>query len=329
MRTTTRTRRHPGRQREGLVVVDGGRRVVLVDQGTRDLLGEEAIAADQVVPSLFLEADAVEVERPAGSDGPRRIEVRARRAAVDGDDGWTLTVVDASRRRSPKQEASDMVAAVSHEMRTPLTAITGYAATIRHHWDTLDAAHKLEFLEVIERQGMRLARLTSDLLNLAKADAGRLEVEAEDVALGRAVAETLEAMPAEAADVRVVGDGDVSVRADPLHLADILTNFVTNAGKYGRPPVTLEMDRVGGEGVVRVRDEGDGVPEGFVARMWDRFARARVEERPPGATGSGLGLAVVRHMAELNGGRAWYEPNEPRGSCFAVALPLAPTDGTP
>lgn len=317
-------------ERGGLIVVDHDRRVVLVDPSVHELLGAGAIVADQIIPALYLDAEVVRIERDAGDGLPLRVEVRVRPTVVDGRDGWMLSVVDVSARRSPQREASDMVAAVSHEMRTPLTAITGYAASMRHHWDTLDAGTKLEFLEVIERQGVRLARLASDLLSLARADAGRLDVETEDVLVQRCIAETLEALRGEADGVTAAGDTTVRVRVDPLHLTDILTNFITNAGKYGRPPITIEVTREGPDGVIRVRDEGDGVPAGFVARMWDRFARARVQERPAGVTGSGLGLAVVQKMVWANLGRVWYEPNEPHGSCFAIAFPLADgPDGQP
>lgn len=228
-----------------------------------------------------------------------------------------VIVLDAETR---EREVMDLIGAVSHEMRTPLTAISGYAATMRAHWDGIDTASKLEFLAVIERQAQRLSRLTGDLLSLSKLDAGSLEAEPEDVAVARAIAETLSALPEE--DVRVRGDTTVVVRVDRLHLEDMLTNLITNAGKYGAPPVTVEVLRDGDDGIIRVCDEGPGVPDGYVGRMWDRFSRARAEERPTGVPGSGLGLAVVAGMAAANGGRVWYERNEPTGSRFCLRFPL-------
>lgn len=310
--------------RDGLVVADVDGVARFMDPRARALLGD-LLDVGERIPGLYLRAGTTLLEY-AEEDATRRLELRSELGRVDGRQGWTIAVVDVSGRRSPLQEATDMVAAVSHEMRTPLTAITGYASTLRHHWAELDVDRQLEFLKIIERQGTRLARLTSDLLALSKADAGRLDIELDDVVLGRAVAEMLEALRGEVEGVTVIGDPTVRVRVDPIHLEDVLLNFVTNAGKYGRPPITVEIAREGNDGIVRVRDEGDGVPPGFVHRMWRRFARARADERPAGVPGSGLGLAVVDGLVRANGGRVFYEPNEPHGSCFGVAFPLVVHD---
>ncbi len=254
------------------------------------------------------------VTRTGGEDGRTAATELAERAEPE-----RVIVLDEGSR---ERDVADLIGAVSHEMRTPLTAISGYAATMRAHWDELAREDKLGFLEVIERQATRLSRLTSDLLSLSKVDAGRLETELDDVAVAPAIAHALLTLPELDGDVRLRGDTTVVVRVDPFHLEELVVNLITNAAKYGAPPITVEVSREDDVGVIRVRDEGEGVPEGFVARMWDRFARARSAERPAGAAGSGLGLAVVAGVAAANLGRVWYERNEPTGACFCLAFPL-------
>jgi signal transduction histidine kinase len=112
-----------------------------------------------------------------------------------------------------------------------------------------------------------------------------------------------------------------SVHADPDHVERILTNYVTNALKYGERPVEVEAREDDGWVEIRVRDHGSGVPEEFIPRMWEKFARPN--DSSDREKGTGLGLSIVAGLARANGGTAWYEPNHPRGSCFCIRLPRA------
>lgn len=304
------------RDDDGLVLVDADGRVRLVDHRARTMLGD-AFVLHELAPALVLANDVVLVTSP-GAERPDT-ELRVGRASVDGREGWAITVSDVARRRSPAEEASALVATVCHEMRTPLTSIVGYADALRVDGDEMPAQQRTQFAATILRQGERLARLVTDLAVLSQP--GRsLELRTEVVRVGEVVDEVLDRLGSVADGVEVAGDRTLTVRVDRDHLADIVTNLLTNAAKYGRPPVVVELERQDFQGVVRVRDAGPGVPEGFVDRMWDRFSRARVDERPPEASGSGLGLAIVAGLAEANQGHAWYEPAEPTGACFAVAF---------
>ena len=125
---------------------------------------------------------------------------------------------------------------------------------------------------------------------------------------------------ANASEVRVQVADDVRVEADRRHVERIVMNFINNALKYGGPPIEV-CAQMNAEWVeIRVRDHGDGVPSELVPRLFGRFARAKTvsASKKPGA---GLGLSIVRGLALANGGEVWYEPNEPRGSCFGVRLP--------
>jgi signal transduction histidine kinase len=312
------------RDDDGLVVVDADRTVRLLDHRARQLL-EGVLELGGAVPAVLLGSEVICLQGGLRG-GPDAIELRVRPTHVDAREGWAIAVADVTERRDPAAEAAELVVAVCHEMRTPLSGVVGYADALLDGWDELDDGRRHAFVEVILRQGKRLSRLIDDLVALSRPGRG-LEVRPEDVELGPAVRAVLELLRGDASDVTVLGDEATTVRVDPAHLQNILTNLVTNARKYGAAPITVELAQEEGRGVVRVRDVGPGVPEGFVHRMWDRFSRARVEERPPGVTGSGLGLAVVAGLTTANEGRAWYERNHPTGSCFVVAFPLGTAGG--
>ncbi|HEX2088877.1 MAG TPA: PAS domain S-box protein [Actinomycetota bacterium] len=218
------------------------------------------------------------------------------------------------------QTLKDFVAIASHDLRGPLSTILGFVTAIPRTWDSTSDEQKREFIAAIERAARRIARLVEDLLTVSRIESGQVTVHKEAVDLQRAVHEAL----GRTADL---GNGiqtripAASVHADPDHLERILTNYVTNALKYGERPVEVEAREDDGWIEIRVRDHGRGVPEDFVPRMWEKFAR------PDGSTdrekGTGLGLSIVAGLARANGGTTWYEPNHPRGSCFCLRLPRA------
>lgn len=307
------------REEDGLVVVDGDGRVRLIDHRARELLGD-LLAAGAPASPLLLDRPVMTLA-PGAPEDPT-LELRTTRARVDGRDGWAVTVADVSSRRAPLEEAHDLVSTVCHEMRTPLAGIVGYADALREAGEALPPDQRAAFVATILRQGERMARLVADLAVLARPGRG-LDVRRADVRVADVVTEVLEAMRDEAGGITVTGERTLTVRVDRDHFASIVTNFITNARKYGAPPIVIELERQDFQGVLRVRDAGPGVPEGFVHRMWDRFSRARVDERPPEATGSGLGLAIVAGLTEVNNGHAWYERGQPTGACFCAGFPLA------
>jgi signal transduction histidine kinase len=107
---------------------------------------------------------------------------------------------------------------------------------------------------------------------------------------------------------------------DPTHLRQIIANLIGNALKYGAPPVTINAAETGGQVTVEVRDAGPGVPVEFVDHLFDRFSQATTSAA---AQGSGFGLYIVQRLAEVNGGHVSYQPGQPTGASFIVALPAA------
>jgi len=218
---------------------------------------------------------------------------------------------------------SDFVAMVSHELRSPLTSIIGYCSTMMRHWDKVDDERKKSFIEIVDRQSRRLSGLVNDLLEMSRIESGHLETHLRPLVL----AELLDELVREYADrlPSLAADGALgsSVVADDEHLRRLLINLLDNAVKYGAEPVTVDV--IEDEATVRiaVRDSGEGVPEDFRPRLFEKFAQASSGSKRK-ATGTGLGLSIVRGLVDAMDGDVWYEPPaNGRLGGFVVQLPRA------
>lgn len=273
---------------------------------------------------------ALELLRADGHLVP--VSVSAAPLAPGGDE-ICLVVTDLTERNrllSEKTAANDgllaanetmrdFIAVASHDLRTPIAVIAGYAELLTRDWATLREQDKREFLDVIDRQSRHLAALTSELLEVSRIESGELDTRPEPVGLREAIGRSLEAVGQDGANVSVSCPPDLVVLVDPLDLARILENYLTNAAKYGEPPVRIEATRGRDAVEVRVIDHGPGVPPEFVPRLFDKFARADTPTTKA-HSGTGLGLSIACGLAEANGGQTSYEPNSPTGSCFHVHL---------
>lgn len=221
--------------------------------------------------------------------------------------------------KAVNQAMRDFVAVASHDLRSPITSILGFATTLSKRWhETLDK-DKLDFLEIIENQGRQLSRLVDDLLTISQVEAGALNINKVEALVDDAVARGVE-FYSHVAEIEISIAPGLTVIADPDHVHRIIANLVGNATKYGRPPVRIAAAPANGCVEIRVSDSGDGVPDEFVPRLFEKFARADTEAIRQ-EKGSGLGLSIVRGLAEANGGEVWYEDSQPHGACFGVRLP--------
>jgi two-component sensor histidine kinase len=212
------------------------------------------------------------------------------------------------------------IANAAHEFRTPLTVLSGLASTLSARRHELDDAQVTECLDAMERHGERARLLANNLLDLAKAERGNLDVHLEDVALADLVAAVHEAVPPPGGKrIFTAVDDDLVIRTDPMRFEQVLINLVSNAYRYGGPTVEVgaEVD-TSGRVVLWVSDDGPGVPADLVDHLFEPFARGPHTN----GEGSGLGLAITRRLVEALGGKVSYEPGRPRGSRFVVTLPL-------
>lgn len=210
-----------------------------------------------------------------------------------------------------------LLATVSHELRTPLTSIGGFSSTMLRSWDELSDDAKRKYLTIISDQSERLSRLVTGLLTVSLMQSGTLKTRHDKIRILDIIEET----NAEVGEGRlgITCSTTVGVSADSDHLKQILVNYVSNALKYGADPIEIQAVEVDEWVHVRVCDSGEGVPESFVHSLFQPFSRNHDTN-----SGTGLGLNIVQGLAEAQGGKAWYEPNDPHGACFVVSLHKAP-----
>jgi two-component system sensor kinase len=218
---------------------------------------------------------------------------------------------------------SDFVAMVSHELRSPLTSIIGYCSTMLRHWDRVEEDKKKSFVEIVETQSRRLSGLVNDLLEMSRIESGHLETQLRPIELPEVLDELRRDYADRLPSLQVEGAAGAAVVADVDHLRRVLINLLDNAIKYGAEPVSVEITEDLATVRVAVRDGGDGVPEAFRARLFEKFAQASSGSKRK-ATGTGLGLSIVRGLVDAMSGDVWYEPPAgERRSGFVVQLPRA------
>jgi signal transduction histidine kinase len=249
----------------------------------------------------------------------RRVEERTRELQRVNDE-----LLEANRAKDV------FLATLSHELRTPLTPVLGWVNLLRSGHTNVDATLLNQGLEAIERNARLQARLVDDLLDISRIISGKLRIEWEPVNLCEIVAATVEMALPEATARKVtlnveIPDTPLIVQGAPVRLQQITWNLLTNAVKFtpdgGR--VSLRVSREDAEASIHVEDTGVGIAPEFLPYVFDRFRQA------DGSTtrqfgGLGLGLAIVRALAELHGGRVSVESEgEGKGARFTFRLPCA------
>jgi PAS domain S-box-containing protein len=270
------------------------------------------------IRDLYARADAEELDVLRFKDG-RVFERYSRPQRVGGAVvGRVWSFRDVTEQRRAEDVKARFLGMATHEMRTPLAVTSGFASLLLDHWDRTSDEEKLQAIGRIGDQARRLGRLVEDLLATSQLDSGELVVRSRPLNMSQVVADVLEDFKDQ--PVTVSAGAPFLVVADRDHFEQMLVNYLSNAFKYGKPPYSITLAESDGTGVVRVADEGEGVPPEFVPQLFDRFSRGPSVAK---AGGTGLGLAIVRELAQAQGGEAWYEPNHPKGASFCVRLPLA------
>ena len=248
--------------------------------------------------------------------------------APSGEGGETRECAELDRRAREAIELRDeLLAIVSHDLRSPLSTISICTALLA---DILPRSARtrevMRRLDMIRHSVDQMERLIQDLLDAARADAGRLALEPHDVQLAPLLAEAILTLRPLAAEKRqrleiAMADRVPPVRADRQRTLQVVSNLVGNAIKFTPPGgrITVRAWHAGPNAVVCVDDSGAGIAPEDLPHVFERFWQARNERR----TGAGLGLAIARSIVEAHGGRIWVESRPGHGARFFFTLPLA------
>jgi len=244
-----------------------------------------------------------------------------------GTDGAVLVLHDITDLRKLERVRRDFVANVSHEFRTPLTAIQGFAETLLAGAID-DPQNRGRFLEIIVEHARRLARLTEDLLMLSKMDADRLEFESRRIPVGPFIESCIETAQPRAHDKDLtllvnLAHKIPDIAGDRRRLTEVLQNLLDNALQYtpAGGQIMVSAGVADSDVVFTVSDTGIGIPQAEQPRIFERFYRVDVA-RSRQVGGTGLGLAIAKHLVEGHGGRIWVESEIGHGSQFHFSVPV-------
>jgi two-component system, OmpR family, phosphate regulon sensor histidine kinase PhoR len=309
---------------EGRSVIEVVRNSDLLSLIRRALKGEEGLRTDMAVGivqqrTFSVTAAPVEALEAPSATGP---------APAEKPSGAVVVLHDVTELRHLERVRQDFVANVSHEFKTPLTAIQGFAETLLAG-ALEDPQHNRRFLEIIRDHAARLAALTNDLLKLARIEAGKLEIDLGPVNLLEVIERCAETTLLKASQKQIALEIDVpsilpAVRGDASLLREVLQNLLDNAVQYtpagGR--ITVSATPGAREVVVSVEDTGVGIPLVDQERIFERFYRVDAA-RSRQAGGTGLGLSIAKHIVEVHGGHLHVDSEVGRGSKFSFSVSLA------
>lgn len=235
-----------------------------------------------------------------------------------------VSIRDTEARRRTERSHAELIATVAHELRSPLTSVKGFTATLLAKWERFTDDQKKLMLETVDADANRVTRLIAELLDISRIDSGRLELRRQPVDIGAAVGRHVQAHVAAGQDadrflVRIEQPLP-DLWADPDKIDQVLSNLLENAVRHGEGTVTIDVaSSVTCSTAVTVSDEGPGIPEESMGRVFTRFWRGSKRG------GTGLGLYIVKGIVEAHGGTITVGRAPAGGAEFRFTLPV----GTP
>ena len=334
------------------LLVAADRRILLANPAARELFGGPlegglvSACIRQPEPAAAVERARADLAQPR----PRPQEARMLHATASRESVLRVSVVpldarigvpsvlvilhDISHVEEAEQQRRDFVANVSHEMRSPLTVLSGFIETLKGPAKG-DMAATAQFLDIMEREAQRMTRLVSDLLSLSRVEAEEKVRPRSPVSLSEVLAATLAALRPQIEEAGLAVEfadlpGAPPIPGDRDQLVQVFHNLVENALKYGASGgrIEIRLDQIdslpgfaGPVLKVQVRDHGDGIDPIHIPRLTERFYRVD-GHRSRSMGGTGLGLAIVKHIVNRHRGRLGIRSNRGEGSTFTVTLPI-------
>ena len=334
---------------DGVLVVDDTQTVVVINPAAERLLG---MSADSAIGRLL--TDVLPLVDDTGRDWwactdpfgglASRSRQPERRLQVTGGvaEGRDLLVTasyvregkrlsrlivclrDTKTRERLERSRADLVSTVAHELRSPLTSVKGFTATLLAKWDRFNDDQKKLMLETVNADADRVTRLLTELLDVSRIDAGRLEMRKQVVDLGKVINKVVAGCIASgepAGRFLVSLQGELpEMWLDPDKIEQVVGNLVENALRHGEGTVAVALRPFGTGAEVTVADEGEGIPEETASRVFTRFWRGGNRRG-----GTGLGLYIVKGLVEAHGGTVEVGRSPSGGAQFRFVLPA----GTP
>ena len=221
---------------------------------------------------------------------------------------------------------TNFIALAAHELRTPMTTIHGFVTTLHHLADRLDDVQREAVRDALLQQTQRMSLLVEQLLDLSRLDAQVIDITPERVDVRAQVEEIVHTATPDSAAIEIDVPEDTVAVLDRSALERIVTNLVTNALRYGQPPVRVRAEQTDRHFRLSVEDRGSGVAPEFIPDLFERFTRS--EGSRASAVGTGLGLAIARSYARAHGGDLFYEDAIPHGARFNLVLPMKRREST-
>ena len=314
---------------EGVIALDERGTVIRINERARALLGAATPLpfGRELLPRESTLREAIDLALGGHTTPPAEVTLHERRVSVASrplpTGGGVVTVFDLTVLRRLEVVRRDFVANVSHELKTPLTAVSGYAETLLD--ESIPPEQRRRFVATIRDNATRMQRIVDDLLDLSRIESGGWRPNVALVDVAGVVTDVFTAVqPAAAAKslslVSDVARDATHVRVDPTAFRQILTNLVENAVRYTREGSVTLRTRRAPEGVwVEVSDTGIGIAGEHLPRIFERFYRVDAG-RSRAEGGTGLGLAIVRHLVDAHGGRIEAQSTVGRGTTIGVLL---------
>lgn len=315
----------------GVIVLDNKNRLILINQMAQNAIGIRHEQLGEAVEDIFKDPKLLNLSHlPPDQSKREEIELRdgrvfhAQRTPIAGV-GQAIVMQDITHLKELDRIKSDFVTTVSHDLRSPLTAILGYIELIGRAGEVNE--QQREFITRIQNSVQHISYLISDLLDLGRIEAG-LDTTKEYVDMSRITREVFESLEGAARAAKIDIQGDIQERmgmvfGDPVRLKQMLGNLIDNALKYAPigGQVHLGARAEGDQVILTVSDNGPGIPLSDQPYLFNRFFRA--SNVPEDVSGTGLGLSIVKSILDNHNGRIWVESQLGEGTTFTVVFPMA------